>query len=135
MKPWMPIDSCGKTWKKKGPETQRHYGELVQQRQVIEQRLKSLDEDRKQVIELKDQSQESLKRLLEIRRNLTASRRSFLSSVLRDNQYVRITMVPYGGRETAEDEFRQLIQKEDGSFGSDIGMPGRGGLLGELYDF
>ena len=110
------------------------YGELVQQRQVIEQRLKSLDEDRKQVIELKDQSQESLKRLQEIRRNLTVSRRTFLGSVLRDNQYVRITMVPYGGQETAEDEFRQLIQKEDGSFGSDIGVPGGEGLLGELYD-
>ncbi len=110
------------------------YGELVQQRQVIEQRLKLLAEDKKQLIKLKDQSQESLRRLQEVRRNLTASRKTFLDSVLRDNQYVRITMVPYGGRETAEVEFRQLIQKEDGSFGSDIGIPGGGGLLGELYD-
>ena len=110
------------------------YGELVQRRQVIEQRLKSLDEDKKQITKLKEQSQESLDRLQEIRRNLTASRRTFLDNVLRDNQYVRITIVPYGGQETVEDEFRKLLQKEDGSFGSDIGMPDGIGLLGELYD-
>ena len=110
------------------------YGELVQQRQVIEQRLKLLAEDKKQIIELKDQSQEILMRLQEIRRNMTTSRRTFLDSVLRDNQYVRIRMVPYGGRETVEDELRKLLQKDDGSFGNDIGMPDGGGLLGELYD-
>ena len=119
---------------KEGAGDPATYGELVQLRQVIEQRLKLLDEDKGQIINLMDQSQEILKRLQEIRRNLTASRKSFLDRVLKDNQYVRIRMVSYGARETVEEQLRQLIQKEDSSFGNDIGMPDGGGLLGELYD-
>ena len=110
------------------------YEKLVRQSQEIEQRLMLLGENKKQIIELKDQSQESLNRLQNIRQNLTASRKTFLNSVLSANQYVRIWAVPYGAKESAEGEFRQLIQKEDGSFGSDIGMPNGEGLLGELYN-
>ena len=110
------------------------YGEFVQRRQVIELRLKALDEDKKQVIDLKAQADECLMRLQVIRRNLTASRQRFLEHVLSNNQYVQIRIEPYGAREMVESEFRRLLQKEDGSFGNDIGTPeGGGGLLGGLY--
>ena len=74
-----------------------------------------------------------MQHLLKIRRELTASRRSFLNSVLSGNQYVRIQVAPYGARETVESEFRLLLQREDGTFEKDIGSPNEGGLLGELY--
>ncbi|MCP4752316.1 MAG: ABC transporter, partial [Proteobacteria bacterium] len=54
------------------------YGESLQSRQSIEQRLKVLDERKKQVEELKGQADACLGRLLEIRRELTESRRKFL---------------------------------------------------------
>ena len=110
------------------------YGELVQRRQVIEQRLEELDERRKQVDDLNNQADAHLQHLLEIRRELTASRRSFLDSVLSNNRYVQIQVVPYGARETVESEVRQLLQREDGTFEKDIGSPNDGGLLGELYE-
>ena len=110
------------------------YGELVQRRQVIEQRLEKLDERKKQVDDLNNQADAHLQHLLEIRRELTASRRSFLNSVLSDNPYVQIQVVPYGARETVESEFRRLLQREDGTFEKDIGSPNDGGLLGELYE-
>ncbi len=109
------------------------YGELVQQRQVIEQRLKGLDERKKQVDNLNGEAYACLQQLLKIRRELTASRRSFLNSVLSGNQYVGIQVAPYSARETVESEFRRLLQREDGTFEKDIGSPNDGGLLGELY--
>lgn len=110
------------------------YGELVQQRQVIEQRLNILDENKKQVTDLKSQADDSLKRLLNVRHKLTEARQKFLKRVLRNNKYVRISIDPYGARDTVERKFRQLIQKEDGSFANDIGSPDGVGLLGELYE-
>ena len=108
------------------------YGEFVQRRQGIEQRLKKMDELKVQVVNLNNQADACLRHLLGIRRELTASRRLFLEEVLRDNRYVRIQVLPYGARETVEMEFRQLLQR-GGGFKKDIGSPDEGGLLGELY--
>ncbi len=110
------------------------YGELVQQRQVIEQRLAILDENKKQVTDLNSEADDSLKRLLNVRHKLTKARKQFLQHVLRNNKYVRIGIEPYGARDTVEKEFRQLIQKEDGSFANAIGSPDGEGLLGDLYE-
>ena len=109
------------------------YGELVQRRQTIERRLMDLDERKKQVEGLKEQADAYLQRLVVIRRELTESRRKFLNDVLSENQYVRIQVVPYGARETVEDEFRRLLQREDRGFEKDIGSPEGEGLLGVLY--
>ena len=109
------------------------YGEFVQRRQAIEQRLKKLDERKIQVESLKRQADAHLQRLVAIRREMTESRRKFLNEILSKNHYVRIQVVPYGARETAEDEFRRLLQREDGGFEKDIGAPEGEGLLGEIY--
>lgn len=109
------------------------YGELVQRRQSIEQRLKELDERKKQIEEIRKQAETHLQRLLEIRRELTESRRKFLNDVLSENRYVKIQVIPYGAKETVEREFRRLLQREDGGFEKDIGSPGGEGLLNTLY--
>lgn len=110
------------------------YGELVQRRQTIEQRLKELAERKQQVAELKKQADESLLRLLEIRKELTGFRRKFLENVLSENRFVKIQVIPYGSRETVEEEFRRLIQREGGGFEKDIGTPDGEGLLAKLYE-
>ncbi len=109
------------------------YGELVQRRQTIEQRLMELDERRKQIVTLEDQAKTQLQRLLEIRQELTRSRSGFLDEVLWENPYVRIRVLPYGARETVEGEIRGLLRREDGGFDKDIGTPDGEGLLGRLY--
>ncbi|MCE2434102.1 MAG: ABC transporter, partial [Candidatus Latescibacteria bacterium] len=87
------------------------YGELVQRQQIIEQQLKELGERKKQVDDLNNEADACLQQLLKTRRELTASRRSFLNAVLSDNQYVRIQVAPYGAREMVESEFRQILQR------------------------
>ena len=109
------------------------YGQLVQRRQVIEQQLDALKNRKRGVVSLKEQATASFGKLLEIRRKLTEVRRSFLDRILRNNPYVRIRIIPYGGKETAEAEFRRLIQREDGRFEKDIGSPDGEGLLGRIY--
>lgn len=109
------------------------YGELVHSRQTIERRLKELGDRKKQLTSLREQAAASMKKLVKIRRDLTESRRSFLQEALRNNNYVRIDVVPYGAREIVEAEFRQLIQREGGGFERDIGSPESGGLLGGIY--
>ncbi len=110
------------------------YGELVQRRQIIEQRLKELDERKQQVDDLNQEADACLQNLLKIRQDLTASRQKFLKQVLMDNEYVRIQVAPYGAREMVESEFRQILQRQDGTFEKDIGSPDGEGLLGELYE-
>ncbi len=109
------------------------YGELVQRRQMIEQRLELIENRKREVLTLKARQTASLGRLLDLRRELTDARRSFLSRILSDNRYVRIRVIPYGGHETAEADFRDLLQRTDRSFERDIGAPGGEGLLGRIY--
>lgn len=118
---------------KEGAGDPAAYGEFVQHWQTIEQRLKDLEDRKNQVIELRTQAETSLRRLLEIRRKITSSRKTFLDKVLSENQYVRIQVVPYGARETVEGELRGFLQREGGGFEKDIGAPDGEGLLGGIY--
>ena len=109
------------------------YGELVQRRQIIERQLESLKDRERETETLKAEATASLERLRDIRRELTASRRSFLNRILEGNRHIRIRVIPYGRRETVEAEFRRLIQREGGGFDKDIGSPDGEGLLGQIY--
>ena len=110
------------------------YGELVQRRQLIEQRLQVLENRKLEATALRGDAATSHARLLEIRRELTVARGEFLERVLANNSYVRIRVIPYGGQETVETEFRHLIQRDDGRFEKDIGSPSGDGLLGSIYN-
>ena len=109
------------------------YGKLIQDRQLIEKKLKEIEASREQLKEYEKQTHEQLRIMHETRRELTKNRRDFLHEVLNENQYVRIRIVPYGATDTVETEFRQLLQKEGSSFEKDIGSPNGDGLLGNLY--
>ena len=109
------------------------YGELVQIRQAVEQQLRDLQARRVRIDALKSLASACLQNLKEIRRKLTKSRRRFLDAVLHGNRYVQIQVVPYGARETVEDELRRILQIPDGRFKRDIGSSDDGGLLGEIY--
>lgn len=118
---------------KEGVADPAGYGVLVQRRQVIEKQLGELDDRKKQVVKLRTQAGATLERVAVLRREITATRGDFLRKVLKDNLYVRITIVPYGAKETVEAEFRRLIQRDSGGFEKDVGRPGGDGLLGDVY--
>ncbi len=109
------------------------YGVLVQRRQQIEGQIKELEGRKNQIMGLDKQASECLERLAALRGKITERRELFLDKVLDGNLYVRISVVPYGAKETVEAQFRQLVQLEQGRFEKDIGTPEGEGLLCEIY--
>ena len=110
------------------------YGKLIQDRQLIENKLENFEDSKNQIKELEQQAKNQLEKMVELRRELTKNRRNFLNEVLNGNEYIRISVIPYGAKDTVEVEFRHLLQKENTVFEKEIGSPDRGGLLGKLYE-
>jgi hypothetical protein len=109
------------------------YAYLVTHRQEIETRLEAFESTRVEISKLADQASATLTALLDHRQRLTKSRGLFLDEVLNGNNFVQIKVVPYGAKDTVEDELRKLLQRERGVFEKDIGSAGGDGLIGRLY--
>jgi hypothetical protein len=110
------------------------YGRLVQQRQALEEQLMALESKRKNLASLQIQADDRLTEMKSLRKELTVLRENFLDAVLENNPYVRINVIPYGDKESVENEFRKIINREQSGFEKDIGTPeGEEGMLAELY--
>ena len=110
------------------------YGRLVQQRQSLEERLKTFDSRRKNLNRLQKQADECLDKLKSLRKDLKARRSRFFNSVLKDNPYVSINIIPFGNKESVEKEFREIINRVQGGFERDIGsVDSEEGIVAELY--
>jgi len=109
------------------------YGHLVQQKHALEERLAIIADTRTTVAMLKQEAVESLGRLADLRRQVTGLRVHFLESVLSDNPYVRINVLPFMAADSGAAEFRRLLQREGGGFERDIGAPMGEGILGRLF--
>lgn len=110
------------------------YGQLVQQQQVHETRLRAFDEKQTQQNGLADKYRETYDKLKAWRLDLTQRRRDFLVRVLGDNQQVKVDLKPFGDRWRAEEDFRSLISKPRPTFADDIlSEDGSKGLLWDLY--
>jgi DNA repair ATPase RecN len=110
------------------------YGRLVQQRQALEEQLKTLESKRENFASLQRQADARLTEMESLRKELTGHRENFLAAVLENNPYVKINVIPYGDKDSVENEFRKIINRDQGSFERDIGTPeGSEGLLAKLY--
>ena len=110
------------------------YGDLVKRRQEVESRLAEIRRSREDLDGIRKEASDCLDRLLKLRQDLTSRRKGFIGTVLAQNPYVRIRVVPYGAREAVEQELRRILQREAGGFEKDIGSPeGGDSMLGKLY--
>lgn len=96
------------------------YGEWVQQRNQLQQQLNKLDSIRKETETTEKQIEETLKKLLNLRAGLLGKRRDFLSKVIGSSAFVRMEIVQFGDVSTLEDEYRTLLNLEDGKFISSV---------------
>ena len=109
------------------------YGRLVQQRQSLDDRQKDLEARRASLQEIQKQAKGCLDEIKKHRQELSRRRSAFLASVLADNPYVSIAVLPYGNKDSVEDEVRELINRRVG-FERDIGTVDSGdGLLSGIY--
>jgi energy-coupling factor transporter ATP-binding protein EcfA2 len=119
-----------------GTNDPNEYGRLVQQRQGYEAELKKIEGQKQQLQTVEDAAKTSYGRLAELRRELTKKRTAFLAMALKDNRFVRMSVIPYGNFSNVEDTFRALIGKEGITFAKDILQEDgaeRSGLLADLY--
>ncbi|MCB1803868.1 MAG: ABC transporter, partial [Candidatus Competibacteraceae bacterium] len=96
------------------------YGDLVKQRQNLEDKLKGFNKKRKTLMEHKENAEECLSKLHEHRTEITKLREDFLKDTLADNPYVQINVIPFGNKITVEEEVRNLIDRGNGGFDRDI---------------
>ncbi len=85
----------------------------------MQQQLKKLDSVRKETESTEKQIEESLAKLQELRVELLEKRRSF-NKVIGASAFVRMELVQYGDVSTLEDEYRSLLNLEDGKFVSSV---------------
>lgn len=110
------------------------YGPLVKQRQELEKKLEGFTEKRDFLTQLQQKAEKCLKQVHEHRSKITQLREDFLEKTLEGNSYVQIKVIPYGNKDTVEEEFRNLINRSNGGFDKDIGsIRDNEGLLSSLY--
>lgn len=105
---------------RKSPLSISLYGEWVQQRNQLQQQLKKLDSVQKEIESTGNQIDEFLAKFKELRAELFEKRKRFLDKVIGANSFVRMELVPFGDVSTLEDEYRSLLNLEDGKFVSSI---------------
>lgn len=120
-----------------GVDDPAQYGRLVQRRQMLEGELGRIEGLRSSLRDVEAQTEKLRLQLAERRRELTMRRTRFLEGILEGNEFVRISVHPYGDIESAEETFRAILGKSDTeAFAKDI-LEGEGeervGLLADLY--
>ena len=123
-----------KSLSEQGAGQPEEYARLVKRRQQLESQIAANAHKRAQLNQKEADIKKSFRSLELLRQQLTQRRQAFLASVLGDNSFVRIKVIPYGNRSTVEDQFRRLLAKEGSEFQNDIqSEDGGGGVLGRLY--
>lgn len=110
------------------------YSVLLLGRKRIEEQLQAMADLRIRQKQLQRDAIGSFENILRLRRELTTRRVTFLSATLGANPYVKMTVHPYGARETVIEEFRMLTGCEGDRFSRDIGRVGEDGLFADLYN-
>ncbi len=110
------------------------FSSLVQHRQSLHLKLSDIDLLQQKVQDVTKEAAEALNEAKSLRVKHSKNRQAFLQEVLRDNPYVRITLVPFGNdAATQESDLRKALGRESG-LDRDILAPDYSeGLLAELY--
>jgi energy-coupling factor transporter ATP-binding protein EcfA2 len=119
-----------------GSNDPNEYSNLVKRRQAIENEISRICTIRKQMEGLSNEAKIAYQNLQSIRQELTRKRTIFLEKVLAGNEFVKISILPYGDYELAETEFRRIIGKDGTTYSRDIlGVDNdrREGLLADLF--
>lgn len=120
---------------KEGIKDPTGYGALVQRVQTLERQLADMGAIRARITDLETRANSELQALENMRRDLSDKRAAFLTTVLANNQFVRMDVVPFGDdASAAEVSFRSYLVREDGRLADDILSEDRKrGMLADLY--
>ncbi len=118
---------------KKNPLSISLYGEWVQERNRLQQRLNKLESVRSEIKNIDKQINEAQNELLTLRRELLEKRRKFLNKVIGNSPLVRMELIPFGDVSSLENEYRSLLNLNYGKFTGSVYDPDS--KQGILYPF
>ena len=90
------------------------YNLLLTQQKSIQKELDQINEHRSRLQTLESEKKEEYDKIKKNRKTLSGNRQKFLTSVLQDNQFVSIKIVPFGESwDNIEKEIRSILQCPD----------------------
>ncbi|MCU0287746.1 MAG: AAA family ATPase [Acidobacteria bacterium] len=125
-------DKMQKELEEAGVANPGEYGSLIQQKQVLGVRLKSLEEIGNHIADFNRQAEVTRESLFKLRVELTEKRKAFVNRVLSQNSYVRINVRLCEDSKSIEKEFRDVIGREEGFNDDILSTNGERGLLADL---
>lgn len=96
------------------------YNSLVKERIALNGKVKEIDSANKQLNTIRDQIENSYQSLIEWRKELTKRRDTFVNQYISPHRDIKITIGQLQHSEHLELSFRELINRVDGAFASDL---------------
>lgn len=112
------------------------YGQWVQQRTQLLQDLANLETQKKEAARIQEEISKIYSNFLSLREDLYNKRIAFIQSVVGDNHYVRMELVPFGDTNRVASDYRALLALEENKFESSLlDRDGRRGILYKLSNW
>ncbi|MBK5274616.1 MAG: AAA family ATPase [Desulfuromonadales bacterium] len=107
------------------------YGHWVQEKTRLFNELTSLEELKREQSRVIEETERTIDSLVGLRRELSSKRNAFITSVLKENPYVQMKLIPFGDVADLETKYRENLSLEDNKFEGSI-LNGEGGLLRQM---
>lgn len=92
------------------------YNEWIEKRNSLLSRLKQVESVKTEFRSVQGQISEVFQRFLDLRKELLNLRRRFIESAIGGNQYVKMSVVPFGNIGDLESTYRELLALESGKY-------------------
>lgn len=108
------------------------YGHWVQEKTRLHNELTGFDALKRERDGAIEETVRIIKYLFDLRVELSAKRKSFISSVIGESRYVRMELIPFGDVTNLDSDYRKSLALEDNKFDTSI-LNDDGGLLSKLF--
>lgn len=92
------------------------YKEWIEKRNSLLSRIKQVESVKTELRSVKGQISDVFQRFLDLRKELLNLRRRFIESTIGGNQYVKMSVVPFGNIGDLESTYRELLALESGRY-------------------
>ena len=104
-----------------GVDDAQAFATLTQRRQLLEEEARNLERLHEEAGGLRAESEAQMRRLVDMRKAVTKARAGFLGQALRNNDFVKMEVIPFGyDAKAIEVELRELLDVNDERFERDI---------------
>jgi ABC-type enterochelin transport system ATPase subunit len=119
---------------KAGITNPSEHTELLGRMQFLEGEKNKLDRRANELIKLKQQFNLTFKEIQPLRERLTKQRQLFLDNVLSTNEFVKITVVPYGCISESPETLREMLFSSTDLFDRDMNPASEGSMMYSLVN-